>query len=164
MTNRTGFFSNNIQSLYFTGLILFLLAFTPLQAQRPSPSFGIGFQAGNPTGLSMQFYKNRGITTDILLAYNWEDFFFLNIHGLWSTHLDRGQHFHFFYGPGGFVGIRDYKPETRKDAVEAGISGNFGLNFVVERIELFGQVTPRLTVTPGTNFDWGGGIGMRFFF
>lgn len=148
----------------FIAITFVLLAITPLAAQRPSPSFGIGFQAGNPTGLSMQFYKSHGVTTDILLAYNLRDFFFMNIHGLWNIHLDPGEHFHFYYGPGGFIGIRDHQPEDRTDEVVAGFSGNFGLNFVISRVEFFGQVTPRLSVTPFTKFYGGGGVGMRFFF
>ncbi len=163
MTNRINYCSKPTY-LYFIGLLFFLLSYSQLHAQRPSPSFGIGFQAGDPTGLSMQFYKNHGVTTDILLAYNWEDFFFLNVHGLWNVHLDSHERFHFFYGPGAFVGERDYQSEGRDDDVEAGVSGNFGLNFVLHRVELFGQVTPRLALTPGTNFEWGGGLGLRFFF
>ena len=146
------------------GLAFFYCFITSVHAQRPSPSFGIGFQAGNPTGLSLQFYRDHGVTTDILLAYDLNNFFFLNIHGLWNTHLDPHGHFHLYYGPGGFVGVRDYQPEGLPDDVVAGISGNFGLNFVISRIEFFGQVTPRLELTPATHYHTGGGVGMRFFF
>lgn len=164
MTNRIIYYGSTIGKFCVYFIIIFLCAYSNLMAQRPSPSFGIGFQAGNPTGLSMQFYKNRGVTTDILLAYDLNDFFFVNIHGLWNTHLDRGEHFHFYYGPGGFIGVRDYKPEGQRNDVVAGISGNFGLNLVISRLEFFGQVTPRFTLTPGTQYYTGGGIGMRFFF
>lgn len=164
MTNQLISCSGKRSRILFIALTLVLFCFSDLLAQRPSPGFGIGFQVGNPTGLSMQFYKERGMTTDILVAYNLKDFFFLNIHGLWNVHLDQAERFHFYYGPGGFVGIRSHKPENRKDDVEAGISGNFGLNYVVKRIEFFGQATPRLALTPGTNFNMGGGVGMRFFF
>ncbi len=148
----------------FLVLALFFSTIGNQYAQRPSPSVGIGFQAGNPTGLSLQFYKAHGITTDILFAYHFDNFFFLNVHGLWNTHLDSGEHFHLYYGPGAFVGIRTYKPEAIHDDVAAGLSANFGLNLVVSRVEFFGQVTPRLEVTPATDLDIGGGVGLRFFF
>lgn len=164
MANRINYDNGAPKRTLFIGFTVLLFYVSNLSAQRPSPSFGIGFQAGNPTGLSMQFYKAGGVSTDILLAYNLEDFFFLNIHGLWDVHLDRTGHFHFFYGPGGFVGIRDYQSEGLKDEVVAGVSGEIGLNLVLQRIELFGQVTPRLALTPGTYYNTGGGIGMRFFF
>lgn len=164
MTNQLNSCSGKPWRIFFIGLALIFFCCSDILAQRPSPGFGIGFQVGNPTGLSMQFYKEGGMTTDILLAYNLQDFLFLNIHGLWDVHLDQAERFHFYYGPGAFVGIRNYKTESRKNDVEAGISGNFGFNFVVRRIEFFAQATPRLALTPGTNFDMGGGIGMRFFF
>lgn len=133
-------------------------------AQRPDKAFGIGFQVGSPTALALQFYKAKGMSTDILLAYNLKDFLFVNIHGLWNTHLDQNGQWYLFYGPGGFVGIRDRRSsDSRYDKVEAGISGNFGLNFVAGRVEFFGQLTPRLAFTPGTNFDLGGGVGLRFY-
>ena len=134
------------------------------QAQRPDKSFGIGFQAGNPTGLSLQFYKAHGVSTDILLAYNLDDFLFLNIHGLWNTHLDQEGRFHLFYGPGGFLGVRDVDNNDNKfDEFEAGLSGDLGLNFVLGRVEFFGQLTPRIALIPATNFNLGGGVGIRFF-
>jgi hypothetical protein len=164
MTNRIVYCSNKVWRYCIIALTLFFFFLNSISAQRPSPSFGLGFQAGDPTGLSLQFYKDRGVTTDILLAYDLNDFFFINIHGLWNVHLDRSGHFHFFYGPGGFIGIRDNKPEGVRDDVVAGISGNFGLNFVINRVEFFGQATPRFALTPGTRFEMGGGVGMRFFF
>lgn len=131
--------------------------------QRPAHSTGIGFQAGNPTGLTIQFYRDHGVSTDFLFAYNYNNFFFMDVHGLWNAHLDPGGHLHFFYGPGGFLGIQRYRNEQPSDFV-AGFSGALGLNLVVSRLEFFGQVTPRLEVTPATNLFWGGGVGIRFYF
>lgn len=155
------------QFFYAPWLVLIICLFLcrATQAQRPDHAFGIGFQAGNPTGLALQFYKAHGVSTDILIAYNLKDFLFVNIHGLWNTHLDQKGLWHLFYGPGGFVGIRDQNlSDKRYDKVEAGISGDFGVNAVAGRVEFFGQLTPRLSLTPATNFNLGGGVGMRFFF
>ena len=145
--------------------LTFFLSYLQVQnAQRPSPSVGIGFQAGVPSGLSLQFYKSQGMSTDLLFAYDFNNFFFMNIHGLWNTHLDNGGHFHVFYGPGAFIGIQRLRSEFLNDEVSAGVSGNFGINLVISRLELFAQVTPRLEVTPGTHLNYGGGVGLRFFF
>lgn len=137
-----------------------------VQAQRPSPSVGIGFQVGAPTGLNLQFYRAGGMSTDLLFAWDLHNFFFVNIHGLWDHHLDRADRVHFYYGPGLFLGIHDrkYREEFGDNNPVFGVSGNFGLNVVFGRAELFGQLTPRLAVTPGTDFDLGGGAGLRFFF
>jgi hypothetical protein len=140
----------NTRTLHVFGIaLLFCLPLNlAAQSQRPDKAFGIGFQAGNPTGLALQFYKAHGVSTDILLAYNLDDFLFLNIHGLWNTHLDQEQRFHL--------------PDNDNE-FEAGLSGDLGLNFVVGRVEFFGQITPRIALIPATNFNLGGGVGIRFF-
>jgi hypothetical protein len=153
-------------TFYALGMALFIcLSFSiSAQAQRPEKAFGIGFQAGNPSGLALQFFRDHGVSTDILLAYNLEDFLFLNMHALWQTHLDQKNMTHLFYGPGGFIGLRDVdNSENNFDEFEAGISGNVGLNLIVKRVEFFGQVTPRFTLIPSTQFNWGGGVGIRFY-
>lgn len=162
--NKTIFaYSRNAWKLWLLIAVLFLSSINSPFAQRPSPSLGIGFQAGNPTGLSLQWYKNSGVTTDILLAYDLDRFYFVNIHGLWNVHLDDAQHLHFYYGPGAFIGVRRNKVDARNDDVALGLSGNLGLSLVFSRIEFFGQFTPRLELIEATKFTPGGGVGIRFF-
>lgn len=156
-----------IKSLWKTTVLLaaFFCFSGSLFAQRPSPSVGIGFQVGDPTGLNLQFYRATGMYTDILFAWDLDDFFFVNVHGLWDQHLDARQRLHVYYGPGAFLGVRDRKrgEDFDRNNPVVGLSGNLGLNLVFGRAELFGQVTPRLSLTPGTDFNLGGGVGMRFF-
>ncbi len=157
-----------VSALWKTTILLcaFFCASNASMAQRPSPSVGIGFQAGSPTGLNLQFYKAGGMSTDLLFAWNLDNFFFVNVHGLWDHHLDPQQRFHVYYGPGLFLGIHDrkYREDIGNNNPVFGVSGDFGLNFVFGRAELFGQVTPRLALTPGTDLYLGGGAGLRFFF
>lgn len=144
--------------------LIFACVFTS-QAQRHSGQVGLGFQVGSPTGLSIQFYRERGASLDLLFAYDWDHFFFFNMHGLWDHHLDEQQHFHVFYGPGAFIGFYDKngRNELHDDDPVIGLSGDVGLNLVLGRVELFGQVTPRVAVVPATDVDFGGGVGMRFY-
>ncbi|MCR9052677.1 hypothetical protein [Phaeodactylibacter xiamenensis] len=136
-----------------------------LQAQDRNPgSVGIGAQFGQPTGLSVKVYNPNGMSTDILAAWDLNDFFFLNIHGLIENHIGSSGRLHYFVGPGAFAGIRDTGGESLSDQdFEAGISGNFGLNIIFGTIEVFGQVTPRLKLTDGTAGAVGGGAGIRFY-
>lgn len=67
----------------------------------------------------------------------------------------------FFYGPGGYIGIRDKPRDNRTDF---GISGNFGLDFLIRDFEIFVQATPRLSLKNTDNFNIGGGVGFRFYF
>ena len=38
------------------------------------------------------------------------------------------------------------------------------LNYEFSRLDIFIQITPRLSIAPNTDFEGGGGLGMRFFF
>lgn len=147
-----------------TGMCFFFiisLGISTLNAQRVPGEIGIGFQAGQPSGLSMKIYQQR-TSWDILAAWDLDDFFFLNIHGVRDKHLNEQNTIHLFYGPGGFIGIRDRS--DREDDIALGISGTLGIDFIIDKVELFGQITPRLELIEETDFDIGGGIGLRVYF
>lgn len=132
----------------------------PSQAQRPAGDTGLGVQIGEPTGLTLRFYNPGGLTYDALAAWDFsDDFFFLNIHGLYEQPLNMEAPFPlvFFYGPGAYVGARN-------EDVVLGVSGSFGLSLFFAPFEAFGQLTPRMDLVPDTDFDLGGGIGVRYYF
>lgn len=144
-----------------------LLAFltctvTPIFAQRAAGDVGLGVHIGQPTGLTLKVY-NPGTSVDFLAAWDLDDFFFLNVHAIYDTPLNNAHTIHFYYGPGGYIGIRDRGREL-DDEVEMGVSGNFGLDFLIEKFEIFMQVTPRLSLVQRTDFDMGGGVGFRVYF
>ena len=144
-------------------VILLILFFTPLSgtAQRAPGDVGIGAQIGQPTGLTVKLYNPRS-SIDFLAAWDWDKFFFLNVHNVWDTHLGNTDNFHFFYGPGAFIGIRDRSPF--EDDIAVGVSGTFGLDLILGKFELFAQATPRLELIKSTDFDMGGGGGFRIYF
>jgi hypothetical protein len=143
--------------------LLLALSATPASAQRMPGSIGIGGQIGDPSGLTLKVYNPGRMSYDFLAAWDLDDFFFVNAHGLFSRHVGNRDDLHFFYGPGLFLGFRD-RARDEDDDVVAGISGTFGLGYVFDRFELYGQLTPRLSVVPGTDGDLGGGLGFRFYF
>lgn len=161
MKNQNRFFS---KILSFSAILLFLIFGSQIgEAQsRSAGDVGIGFQAGQPTGLTIRIYKPNGWSPDFLAAWDLNDFFFLNLHGVRENHLGSSGTAHFFYGPGAFVGIDD-RPKELEDEVRAGVSGTFGFSFLFDKLELFVQGTPRLELIDSTNFDVGGGIGLRFY-
>ena len=144
-------------------VFLGLAATDSAQAQRRPGNVGVGAQIGEPSGLSLLVYDPRRMSYDFLAAWDLDDFFFLNVHGIYERHLDNTQNLHFFNGPGAFIGVRD-RPRPRDDDVEAGVSATFGLGILIERIELYARITPRLTLIPRTDRDFGGGLGIRFYF
>lgn len=137
-----------------------MASYTDGNAQRVAGDVGLGIVIGQPTGLSLKIYNPR-TSTDFLAAWDWNNFFFLNIHAIFDTHLNNEQTIHFFYGPGGFIGIHNKSHNNRTDL---GISGNFGLDFLIQNFEIFVQATPRLSLKNTDNFNIGGGVGFRFYF
>lgn len=75
-----------------------MISSTEGTAQRAAGDVGLGIQVEQPTGLSLKIY-NPGTSTDFLAAWDWDNFFFLNIHAIFDTHLNDEQTIHFFYGP-----------------------------------------------------------------
>lgn len=157
-------------ALLFTLVSVFsLIGLNHAQAQRSSGDVGIGAQFGQPTGLTLKFYQPRGISTDILLAWDLEEFFFVNVHGLIERHIGNSQTVHYFIGPGLFLGVRDDNNNNPLDGsssnnVAAGISGTLGLSVLIGITEIYGQVTPRLELLEETSGTVGGGVGVRFYF
>lgn len=146
-------------------LVLLLGSLSLLSAQRSAGAVGVGAQFGQPTGLSLKVYNPTGMSTDILAAWDLDDFFFLNVHGLIERRLGSSRTVHYFVGPGVFAGIRNTGTDRiSNNNFAAGISGNIGLNVIVGSMEIFGQITPRLELIDETSGSVGGGLGIRFYF
>ncbi len=153
---------NSIRSSLTIALFTFIfIAMThQVSAQRQAGDAGLGVQIGQPTGVSLKIY-NPGASTDFLAAWDWDNFLFLNIHAIFDASLNDAHTIHFFYGPGGFIGIHQ-NPGNNK--IDLGLSGNFGLDFLIQNFEIFVQATPRLSLKNTNNFNIGGGAGFRFYF
>jgi len=148
-----------------TGIILIVFLFLSAgyaEAQRAPGEVGLGVQIGEPTGFTVKIYHPT-TSLDFLAAWDINHYFFLNIHAIYDTHFNNAQTIHFFYGPGGYIRVWDRSRQDLDDEIELGVSGNFGLDFLIRKFEIFAQVTPRLSLIQSTNFDMGGGIGFRFY-
>lgn len=145
---------------------LFLAVAAPADAQRASGAIGIGGQVGDPSGVTIKVYNPGSLSYDFLAAWDLDDFFFLNVHGQYERplELENVSGVEYFFGPGGFVGIRD-REEPVEDEFVLGISGRIGVNVPLEdRFEFYAQLTPRIHLVPDTEGDLGGGIGVRYYF
>lgn len=141
------------------------LNFNSLYAQPAAGSWGIGIQIGDPNGLNLKHYNPGGASFDALFAWDLDDYFFMNLHGIWEKSLSRSPDFNFYYGPGAFIGFLDRDSRIfDEEEMVLGVSGTAGLNVYIDRFEIYLQVTPRLKVIEQTDADVGGGVGFRFFF
>ncbi len=141
------------------GLVL-ALAGTAV-AQGPAGSVGVGGQLGEPSGLTVKLYQQPGFAYEILAAWDLGDFFFVNGHALYERAIPDTP-LRYYLGPGVLAGVREGHAEDGDFVV--GISGEFGVNYFVERYEVFLHLTPRLGVIPDTQGDVGGGVGLRYYF
>jgi hypothetical protein len=132
------------------------------QSHTPPGQTSLGGMLGDPSGVTLKVYSHTSFTAyDFLLAWDLDRFFFFNAHGLYERPLPDSP-LNYFLGPGILLGVREH-PRQGNDVV-LGFSGNFGLNFFVERLEIFLQLMPRLHVIPETEGDIGGGVGVRYYF
>jgi len=155
---------------FVIGLILLMSLFLCREAyaQPSAGRFGLGIQFGKPSGLSMRVFQPGKMSVDILLAWDLDDFFYANVHGTWEKPIGGTQgKFHFFYGPGVFVGLKDERRDRQifdgDDEVNLGVSGTIGLNVYIERIEIYLRLTPRMQIYDHTEAAFGGGLGFRFY-
>lgn len=145
------------------GLIAVALTATalPAEAQRAPGALGAGGQVGSPSGVTLKVHNPQAISYDFLAAWDLDDFFFLNVHGLYERpfRAENVDNLEYFFGPGAYVGFED------DDDAVFGISGTFGLNFLFEqRFEIYAQLTPRINLVPDTDGNLGGGLGLRYYF
>jgi hypothetical protein len=140
-----------------------ILSARPAEAQPAGGNVGLGLQIGEPSGVTLQFYNPGSMSWDFLAAWDVDDFFFLNVHGLYYRGIGERNDVHLFYGPGAFIGLRD-RGRDEDDDVVVGISGTIGIGIMVEQFQVFGSVTPRLSLIPGTDGDVGAGVGVRYYF
>lgn len=143
-----------------------LLLLPKAYAQPSGGNFGLGIQFGEPSGLSLRIYQPGRMSADILLAWDFDDFFYANVHGTWEKSLAGSGDFNFFYGPGAFIGLRERGDRRLFDGdndVNFGISGTAGFNVYVERVEIYIRLTPRLLLVNRTASHVGGGLGFRFY-
>jgi hypothetical protein len=149
-----------MQKTVFISVVVF---FSLRCIQASGQKIGIGAQFGEPTGLTVRVNSAGNINLDMLAAWNFDNYFFFNLHGVWEKRvINDFPKFHYFYGPGAFVVLRN-RGHNYTDEASLGISGTIGLNVYLGRVEVFGQVTPRLTLVKSTDGYIGGGIGGRFY-
>ena len=142
-----------------SSLLLALLFACALPASAQSSGFGIGGQLGDPTGVTLRFDSGRSAFD---LAAGWDlngDRLFVQGHLLLRAQRIPGaaSDLRYFYGPGVFLSTGDNRDTG------LGVSFNAGVGYHTGQIEIFGQLTPRLALAPGTDFDLGGALGVRYY-
>lgn len=127
------------------------------EAQAQSRTW-IGGELGDPSGVVVRpSYEGKG-SLEFLAAWDLDEFFFLNVHRMIERPLERGRPMYVMFGPGAFVGLQD---RGQTDVV-LGVSGRFGIGYRDQDYRVYLAVTPRLSLSPGTDGQVGAALGVLF--
>ena len=123
----------------------------------------LGLQIGRPTGISLKYFNPSQASVDVVAAWDLDEFFFLNAHGIFEMDVGGADALNFFYGPGAFFSIEDNtNRRSINQDLSIGISATAGLNYWLNRFELYIRLTPRLSLIKATEANVGGGFGIRY--
>ena len=144
-------------------IIVVLLATSALAAD--GRTFGIGVIAGEPTGITGKYMLNETNAIDGGIGWETSGDNEFHIYGDYLFHIydlitvKKGSLPVYFGG-----GLR-YVDRDKKDN-KFGIRIPVGVEYLFEGVALgaFAELVPVLNLTPDTDFDLEGGIGIRFYF
>jgi hypothetical protein len=124
--------------------------------------FGAGVVFGEPTGLSAKYWLDSKRAIDGGLAWSFHKKGFLHVHAdlLWHFPevIRTSVRLPLYAGIGGRIRF--------DDPVHAGVRIPVGIAWWVDGapIDVFLEIVPILDLTPATEFELNGGIGVRYFF
>lgn len=125
-------------------------------------NFGLGFQLGDPSGLSAKLWLSHTNAADFQLGFSpYGDWMFLKADYLWHSFnlipVSAGQ-LPLFYGMGAMMSVA-HRPGV-------GVEGVVGLEYLFPSapLDVFIELAPGAFIVPATEGHVSAGIGMRFFF
>jgi hypothetical protein len=150
-------------------LICTILFTAPAQAQVDQhDNVGLGVLLGDPSGISYKNYFNSTNAMDAAVGWSLRNDGGLYIHAdyLWHNYelfqdmegsVEKGL-VGLYFGVGGRLFISDES--------DLGVRVPVGVNYMFENdpLEIFIEVVPILDLVPSTHGDFGGGIGIRYYF
>lgn len=125
-------------------------------------NFGLGIILGEPTGLSAKLWTGNINAFDFAAAWSFKGDGHLLLQGdyIWHNYVARAPSGKaaFYYGFGGRVIF------SNDPLVGARVPIGFDYQFTTAPVDVFVELVPILDLVPSTNFNFGGGIGVRFWF
>lgn len=126
-------------------------------------TFGIGVILGEPSGVSAKLWIGDKMAIDLAAAWSFVDESAFQLHADYLFHfmelikVSKGK-LPLYFGVGG-------RMKFGKDMiVSVRIPVGLAYMFAGAPVDIFLEVGPMLNIVPATEFDIGGGIGVRYFF
>ncbi len=128
-------------------------------------NFGVGVIFGEPTGLSAKMWTTKSTAFDIGVAWSFSGAGHFHIHGDYLFHnfglfdVSKGS-LPVYIGIGGRMLFRDNADD------KIGVRFPIGIEYYFDDwpVAVFGEVVPILDLSPSTEGDINGGLGVRFYF
>lgn len=124
---------------------------------------GLGVMLGEPTGISAKIWNNERSAFAFGAAWSFGQYDAIHLHGdyvlhNWFSGVEEGS-LAFYYGIGARLALGD--PDTH-----IGVRVPLGLNYIIpdSRVGVFVEAVPVLDLTPSTDFDGNGALGIRYYF
>jgi hypothetical protein len=125
--------------------------------------FGLGAVFGEPTGLSAKVWTSENTAVDGAVAWSFIGTGWLHLHADFLVHnydlidVSEGK-LPLYFGLGAFINLAS--------ELGLGIRIPIGLSYQFDGapLEIFAEIAPGLSLLPSTDFYFGGGIGVRYYF
>ncbi len=143
-------------------LLFSFTAFDVRAQEEPVPysRLGIGGQAGIPSGLTAKYYFNQRFSVMVVNAWSLDRFLRFSSNIAYESPIPDSP-LNYYVGPGLFFGREN---SSKRTDFKTGITLVFGVNFYIEKFEVFLQTNPDFALHPDLSVRLGGVVGLRYFF
>jgi len=145
------------------GLLFILITLSQINMNAQQKDFGLGIILGEPTGVSGKLWTSSENAFDFAAAWSFQDDGHLLLQADYVWHIFRlipvsSGRLPFYVGIGGRVVFAN-KPTI-------GVRVPLGLDYMFSNapVDIFLELVPILDLAPSTDFDFGAGIGARYWF
>ena len=144
----------------WTAIMIFMLASVVAAQER---GFGLGVILGEPTGVSAKGWISSRTAFDAGFAWSFRRSGYLHVHADYLWHfadvVNTSQQVLPYIGIGGRIGARD-------NAAIVGVRVPFGMLWIPTNapIDVFLEIAPIVDLSPETEINANGGIGVRLYF
>jgi hypothetical protein len=144
---------------------LLVVALGGVAEAKPRGNVGLGIIVGEPTGIDLKVFVGEANAIEGAVAWS--------LSGDNEFHIQVDYLYHFyewikvskgslpvFLGVGGRIALRDNQDDLFGVRIPVGLAYEFAEGI----FDVFGEIVPVLNLTPDTDFDFEGAIGLRFWF
>jgi hypothetical protein len=143
-------------------LFLAFLFLAPLAHAERAGSLGLGVMVGDPFGPTLKYWLTNQQAFDVGVGFANDPVFYADYiwHNFQLIPPINGAKI------GAYIGVGPRFESRRHEDDAFGFRVPLGLNFLLSRapIEFFAEIVPVFQVSPDTDGDFDGGIGLRVYF